>query len=451
MTDSGSFLPNAQGVSDDLLLNLKPSSVRGRSYRASIPSQNATQFASGSTIIASIPCGRRNSFLDTQSSYFRITVQNLDTTNAITVDNNAYSLVQRIDTFNSGVKLETHYEVGVLAAYIFDMQLNAADRQGLSSCMGFSPTLGNPRQGQQLTVNASVGQTATFCLPIFSSVAGMFTDKMVPLYALSDDIRFEILLADKSKAFVAAAGTPDYKILSFEIVATIVELSDEGMSLVNSMQGDRPIILHATSWAHNVSNIASGGSGAYSFLIPFRYSSLNSLVCIPRRSTEINGATSYSLSSRVNPNFDNYQWRVGGSVIPNKPIQLINSNTTGGFAEAYIELLRSWHSVSSSDCAGSLPFDYFNVANTAITNAGVIVPNTTSTSYKNGFAIAQELQVFSNRNSLLLSGINTLGQNIYFDAAISTAVGADYTLNFFANFDILYILDRQTGVLQVKF
>jgi len=317
--------------------------------------------------------------------------------------------------------------------------------------MGFSATLGNPRQGQQLTVNASVGQTATFCLPIFSSVAGMFTDKMVPLYALSDDIRFEILLADKSKAFVAAAGTPDYRILSFEIVATIVELSDEGMSLVNSMQGDRPIILHATSWAHNVSNIANGGSGAYSFLIPFRYSSLNSLVCIPRRSTEINGATSYSLSSRVNPNFDNYQWRVGGSVIPNKPIQLINSNTTGGFAEAYIELLRSWHSVSSSDCAGSLPFDYFNVANTAIVNTGVIAPNTTSTSYKNGFVIAQELQVFSNRNSLLLSGINTLGQNIYFDAAISTSVGADYTLNFFANFDILYILDRQTGVLQVKF
>ena len=191
---------------------------------------------------------------------------------------------------------------------------------------------------------------------------------------------------------------------------------------------------------------------AHSFcLITFRYSSLNSLVCIPRRSTEINGATSYSLSSRVNPNFDNYQWRVGGSVIPNKPIQLINSNTTGGFAEAYIELLRSWHSVSSSDCAGSLPFDYFNVANTAIVNAGVIAPNTTSTSYKNGFVIAQELQVFSNRNSLLLSGINTLGQNIYFDAAISTSVGADFTLNFFANFDILYILDRQTGVLQVKF
>ena len=143
--------------------------------------------------------------------------------------------------------------------------------------------------------------------------------------------------------------------------------------------------------------------------------------------------------------------RVGWSVIPNKPIQLINSNTTCGFAEAYIELLRSWHSVSSSDCAGSLPFDYFNVANTAIVNTGVIAPNTTSSSYKNGFVIAQELQVFSNRNSLLLSGINTLGQNIYFDAAISTSVGADYTLNFFANFDILYILDRTTGVLQVKF
>ena len=59
MTDTQGFLPNAQGVSDDLLLNLKPSSVRARSYRASIPSQNGTQFASGSQIIASIPCCRR--------------------------------------------------------------------------------------------------------------------------------------------------------------------------------------------------------------------------------------------------------------------------------------------------------------------------------------------------------------------------------------------------------
>jgi hypothetical protein len=447
MTDSQGFLPNAQGVSDDLLLNLKPSSVRGRSYRASIPSQNGTTFASGAQIIASIPCGRRNSFLDTQSSYFRITVQNLDGTNTLTVDNNAYSLINRIDTFNSGVKLETQYEVGVLASYIFDMQLSASERHGLSSAMGFSKTLANPREGQTIAINAQ----STYCLPIFSSVAGMFTDKMVPLWALSDDIRFEILLADKSKAFVAGGGTPDYKILSFEIVATIIELSDEGMGLVQQMQGDKPIILHGTCWSHNVSNIYNGGTGSYSFLVPFRYSSLNSLVCIPRRATEINAATSYSLSSRVNPSIDNYQWRVGGSVIPNKPVNLRNANTTGNFTEAFMELLRSWHSVNSSDCAGSLPLDYYNVNDAAISLTSVSAPGTGTLSYKNGFVIAQELQVFSNRNNLLLSGINTLGQNIYFDANISTAVSADYTLNFFGNFDILYILDKQTGVLQVKF
>ena len=44
MTDSSSLVPNQQAVSSDCLYNLKPSSVPGRCYRASIPTSNKSSF-----------------------------------------------------------------------------------------------------------------------------------------------------------------------------------------------------------------------------------------------------------------------------------------------------------------------------------------------------------------------------------------------------------------------
>ena len=443
-TDSGNFIGNAQAVSDDCLFNLKPSSVRGRSYRASIPAQNKATFSPGENIIVSVPCGRKNTYLDTQSSYFRYTVKNSDIS-AQYFDNNAYSVLNRLDTFCSGVKLETIQEIGILAAYMFDMQVNPAQRVGLSTSFGMSADITNPRQGLQIPASSQT----TVCVPILSSVCGVFCDKMVPVGRLSDDIRMEIVVADAQKGMVSLAGGSKWSIINFELVATFIELSDEGESVVESVSPkSQPLYLHSNAWAHNVGQINS--SGQTSILIPFRYASLKSLVAIPRRGVEIIDISSYSLSSRVNPQLDSYQWRIGGSVVPNKMVYLNNINSTGGYAEGFSEVLRAWHSLASPDGCSSLRADYYNVNDAAISGTAVTALSTTLNSHKNGFVIAQELEVFSNRNSLLLSGINTLGVNSYFDAFITTTPSTTYTINFFGNFDLILYLDPLTGVLSPK-
>jgi hypothetical protein len=443
-TDTTNFISNAQAVSDDCLFNLKPSSVRGRSYRASIPAQNKATFNPGDTIIVSVPCGRRNSYLDTQSSYFRFTVKNSDVS-AQNFDNNAYSVLNRLDTFSSGNKLETIQELGVLAAYVFDLQTNPAQRVGLSTSFGMSSDIANPRQGLQIPASSQT----TVCVPILSSVCGVFCDKMVPIGRLSDDLRMEIVVADAIRGMVSQAGGSNWSIISFELVATIIELTDEGESVVESVSPrSAPVYLHSNSWAHNVGNISSAGQT--SLLVPFRYASLKSIVAIPRRSTEINDLSSYSLSSRVNPQIDSYQWRVGGSVVPNKQVYLKNSNNTGGYAEGFSEVLRAWHSLATPDACSSLRADYYNVNDAAISGTSVTALSTTLNSHKNGFVIAQELEVFANRNSLLLSGVNTLGMNTYFDSFITTAPNTSYTVNFFGNFDLILYLDPVTGVLSPK-
>ena len=110
MTDAATLLiPNQLAVSSDCLYNLKPSSVRARSYRASIPSSNKSTFSPGDTIIAYIPGGRKNCYLDPQQSYVRFTVKNNDTTasQTMTIDNLASCFINRLDTYHSGNLIDT--------------------------------------------------------------------------------------------------------------------------------------------------------------------------------------------------------------------------------------------------------------------------------------------------------------------------------------------------------
>ena len=67
-------------------------------------------------------------------------------------------------------------------------------------------------------------------------------------------------------------------------------------------------------------------------------------------------------------------------------------------------------------------------------------------------AIAQELESYSNRSSVILSGINCLGQQTFFEGNINsatTALSTAYTIDFFANYD--YIVELSDGILSAKF
>ena len=87
MTDSSVLLPNTQSLPQDMLFNLKPSCMRSRQIRASIPTSNKSTFAPGDVAILYINAGRRNTYLDPSTSYLRYTIQNNDVNSAISFDN----------------------------------------------------------------------------------------------------------------------------------------------------------------------------------------------------------------------------------------------------------------------------------------------------------------------------------------------------------------------------
>jgi hypothetical protein len=443
MTDSASLIANQQALSSDVLYNMKPSVVRCRSYRASIPSSNKSTFAPSDTVIAYVPC-RRNCFLDTANSYIRFTIKNTDEADLFYVDNTASSFINRLDVYHGSNLLETVGNYDVLTSYLADFQLDQAKRYGLETAFGCT----TDRKGSAVAATAR----QTFCVPLFSGTVGVMNDKFLPL-SLADDIRLEFTLnsALQSVCWAASVGVNNWSCIGFELELTILELSDEGMRMVEAVTPfDQPIYMHGTSYRHYSSNVPATSSGQQSFLVPARFASLKSLICCPRVAAT-NVLTAYTVGSRINPNIDSYWWRLGSLIVPQKAVNLKNTNTTGNYSEGYIENLRAWHSINNPLCASALSAAMFNVADAADTNCTVIAYNTLLNSYKNAFAIAQELESISNRGDVILSGVNTLNQQIFFEFANTTAIGASsYTLDFFANYDHILVLD-ENGLLSIKF
>jgi hypothetical protein len=410
---------------------------------------NKSTFIPQDTIIFSIP-SRRACFLDQTQTYLRLTIKNGDASTGIELDSNGACVINNINIFHGSNLLESVQQYNALFSYLLDFQMDIGTRVGSSNTLGTSTDTANPRKG--LAISAS--KQLTTCLPIVSGVIGTLADKMLPLETADDiRIRIEIGLESLAASVYASAAISNWSIISAELEVTIVELGEQGMNMVQSVTPfSRPVYLHASSYRHYVST-QTQAAGQASFLVPARFASLKSLSVLPRSNATATLQGAYSLSSRSNPNWNQYYWRVGSLIVPQKPVVLSNAGSTGGYAEAAIEIQKAFHGLNNSMFSGSCPIAVFNASdisdNTIGNGSTILTAATGASSHTNGFAISTELESFSNRNDTLLSGINTLGSNIFFEPTTSAAASQNYTINFYAYYDMILILEN--GLYSVKF
>jgi hypothetical protein len=142
-----------------------------------------------------------------------------------------------------------------------------------------------------------------------------------------------------------------------------------------------------------------------------------------------------------------------------------------------MEIMKSFHSLSSPSYSAGLNSEYYNTGDSAdVTGAGAYLTYNTTTgaqvttasfgcvkapyansySYQNGFALALELESFAGRTDAIISGMNTLSTNCFFEGSLSSTINGtnvqtsvNYTLDFFANFDIIFVL--RDGLLTCKY
>lgn len=489
-TDSSQFqVPIHTALTSDMMLGLKPSCPKSRSYRVNVTPNNKSVFVPLDTISIDLPTGRAGTWLDQSQSYLKFSVQVKTTTvcaalgTGIYFDNSAYSLIQRMDIYHQSNLLETINEYGQLANSLIDTSLSQSDKAGLSSMIGTNsvnsfcyPTaaagvvqygavaslqVAGDRSGMSLASTDSIGTSVpyTFCLPLLSGVLGVNASKMLPLKDLSAPINVQFYLSSVDDAFyygTAGLGLT-YQIINVELCAQFVEISDDTF---NHNPGI-PQYISTTTYRHASTYLPDTTSGEISNLVGIRCASLTQLLARFRNQATatqgVNATAAYRKSSSINPNLSYYYWKIGSQLVPNKPVYLSNGTTTNFGAESFAELLKGFHSLSSSIGNTSIMSNNYNVITEAtggwktayppIAKNTSIVPGTEG----NAFIIGTELQTFSNRNDTILSGVSTLNTPVYLTVSTISGktVGVPITIDVFGQMDMILVI--QDGIMSAKY
>lgn len=479
-------IPISTAVSSDLLLGLKPSAPKSRSYRISIPPINKSSFFGQDMIVFELPTGRRGNFYDPSQSYLKFSVQVQTTADVaqgstgVYLDNSAYSFFQRLDIYNGSNLLEQISNYGDLCNALIDTSLTMSDKAGLSALIGTNDknTYGSlvaPAQYTSLVAVQTAGDRSglslagdstasdcipyTFCLPLLSGVIGANSSKCIPVGQLNAPIRCEMTLASNDDAIyygLLGAGAK-WTITNVEFNACYIELYDDVLN--QQYQQGIPQYISTQTYRQASAFIASASSGELTLLLPFRCASLQSLMARFRNQSTaiqgVNASASYRRGSSISGNFAQISFRIGSSIYPNKPIVLVNS-ITGTGSEAYAEMMKANHSLSSTVGNSAITYSMYNVSQTAQKGWGTAFApgrkdQCIQDTHNNAFIIALETQSFSNRNDTILSGISTLNSQIF--ANITTVsgstVGVDLVADFYAGMDMILVI--QDGIMSAKF
>eukprot|EP01041_Mallomonas_annulata_P015937 gene15937-33554_t len=171
-------IPIGTALTSDMLLGLKPSAPKSRSYRINIAPLNKSVFSPSDQIIIELPTGRKGTWLDQSQSYLKFSVQFASTAATVAAP-------------------ETQNEYGQLCNFLLDTSLAQSDKAGLSGMIGSNPyntmvnggafvangimqntQVAGDRSGLAVaSVTTAAGLNAaipyTFCLPLLSGVVGV--------------------------------------------------------------------------------------------------------------------------------------------------------------------------------------------------------------------------------------------------------------------------------------
>ena len=120
------------GITDKLAYLEKPTSVAARNYTHSCLPVNGSTFKAGEIVRVDVPCGQFGTYLDTQNSYAKFTINNLSKDAAapkeIEIDGTAYSFIDRQQTMYSSYSLEDITDFGLLASILLDNNTDMESR-----------------------------------------------------------------------------------------------------------------------------------------------------------------------------------------------------------------------------------------------------------------------------------------------------------------------------------
>ncbi len=405
----------------------RPAAMKARRMQAVyVPQSGATNVSGGTTIRINIGTAPAQ-YLLTSNTTLKFSVTNA--THPFNLDGSAgaASFIETIRIFHGSNLLEQIDSYARIASILNDVTRTPGEQGSIGSLTagqsGIDPPTASAaydaaevnaiaRVCKLVRTPAADGLTAatrTFQIPLISGVIGSLARQAFPLTAATAaDLRVEIVLAAGANAVQNSSGDdPAWTASDFSLICDILQLSPESEALVVASTGGQ-FQMNTQSYRSATSVVAKDDTRS-SILLPFRYSSLNSIILAHyRQSVTDNLVNAYTSRSRAN--LTSYYMRIGNSHVPANPVDCGSKDVLP--AEAFTQLLAAFHvNLGNIQIGCSCTSGNFNQAEPQSTHGT--------------FCIAQELEAFGpGSSSKVESGVNTLSQNIFFEGTYDTVPNA---------------------------
>ena len=428
-----------------------PSSLPScKTFEIRVQPVNSQSFTAGNVIQFDLPCNKRGQYLDPTTTYirFKSTYTHAGTlgTDKSVLLGTGYSYFNKQEVYgNNSITLESINEIGVLANFLINTQLNASDKVGMAPAFGVSDThlTAISNIGHSINDSALNGVTFEYALPLIG-ILGSGTDKLLPVGSFYS-LRLELTM-DNFANFTLAATTANAVtacvISDVEFVGQIIELDNDSQSLIEA-QNPNKIHIRTQSYRTATNSLPGGSVGLIDLLIGTRVSSLKSLyiTCVPSNSVE-------GKFCSVCPNLGQGTCLVlSGQNLPQRTINMVNRPS-----DAFMELQKSLGALSSTVYNGCVNKTSYYTSST--TTGLCIAYNTNKANIytaPNSFFMGFNTEIISHRGGLL-SGININSSPSFFRAQIVSALSAyTHTLYFFAFHDVILEIDVQAKTIVAKF
>jgi hypothetical protein len=402
------------------------------------PSNSSSAYAPGTLLSFDIPTGIRSQWMDPTQTFLKFTV-----TVAMTGGTSPtwgalpWDFIRTATLYSSAgsKQIESLDQYSCLHTLLRDIGSDSNNARCSDSIMFNSADNGTLRSSNFQNSATSY----TFVMPI-ASIIGLASadDVYLPLHALNAPLRFELLLhtADQAIQCTGAPATVNYEITNPSINVGLVTISDLAMSQITGMTNGT-YNWSSTIW-RNYRQVSAAQQTVNSIMIPCRFSSLRAILVALRPTASQENRAANSVADRVRNYLQSWQFKIGSSYANARPI-----DCSGNAVSAYMEFKRVMAGLTSE----SLPTLIERAAwveDTATAPTAAAVPGS--------FVVSLEAQPFSNLSSSLLSGANTVGQNVYLELNFNSTQAANIvatTIDAFCQADALVTVSQ--GEMNISF
>ena len=416
--------------------------------------------------------GSPSAFIDSRFTTLNFRV-NVAITTAITAGapaaylrSNANSWFDRsYTTAQNGNIVEDLNEYGLLNDTLLNLQMNNSARDGLALQYGFSSGTAVESQGHAigvLSATSAIGsnETHSYSVPLINSVIGCTADKFFNIGRTS---KLQVVMNTTSilpftiinNATAITAGAFTITLSDFSLQMEYVDIGLNALRMLDSTLVEGKAYNKGITYKTASATIPAASSGSMSLLAGVRGSSVKSLFARFQDTLTVATAAAGSVNGKYdsrNPMINSINFNVGGIKYPQAPINpLLNPS------QSFRELQMAIGSFNSTQFQSAItPARYCvlatgGVATGATTTAGTQEWNYSALSAPDkqaSFIFGENVEICARRG--VMSGLNCTSAPIFLECYISAAPTNSTNAIVQAMMDCVYILDTNSGDLQVR-